>query len=670
MLSIHRFVIAALVFIILVFYSVFAYYYLNDQQQKTNLIIENIRHDLSETAYIISTEMRTIESVKSFKSFLHRKVANNPLIRAMAVSYGNHILLSTDTSLSKPPPDKITLSNLQNISAQQLMNSQIFETKIRFFIQDQPAQFELFIYLDKNHVSNYFAENQLNFLLVFGLTPLLVFLLLWLALRKYITHPLEHLRQYAYYQSETPQHFKIRELEYVRSSMVQTFDRLEHERDELYRLARTDNLSGLANRNQLNERLGWLIDEASRNKTEFALLFVDLDNFKTVNDTLGHDIGDELLKNISGILQEVLRKYDIIARVGGDEFVIVLSHYKSMVELSHIIQRVLEHITSVHLVESHPIKISASAGVVFYPKDGVDITSLMKNADIAMYEAKSAGKNQFKFFTEALQQQVIQDIELEQNMRRALKNGEFRLYYQPKISTRTGEVIGAEALVRWIDPHKGLIPPDEFIPAAEKNGLMVDLGDWILQEAVRQQTAWKEAGIIDLKISVNLSPVQFLDTHFENKFQSLISSARIKPNKLDIEMTESVFMEDSPQNLRLLNKIRNYGVSISLDDFGKGYSSLAYLKRFPINTLKIDKSFMDDYDTDSGAIFIETIVKIAKTLDLSVVAEGVENQAQLEYLQSIGCEAYQGFYCAPPLPVESFEHFLQQNTCCVLTPLQ
>lgn len=661
MFGIQSFLLSSILFIITVFYSVFFYYFLEDQQRKTDLILENIRHDLSESAYIISSEMDNIESIKTFTSFLNRKVANNPLIEAMAVAYGNQVILTTDAGITSPPPRQVTISKLYNLKASQLVEKQIFETRIHFFIQDEPHDLSLFIYPDQAYLINYFSQHQLNFLIVFGLIPLIVFGLLWLALRYFVTNPLELLRQYAYYQSEIPSKFKIRELEYVRASMVQTFDRLEQERDELYRLARTDDLSGLANRNQLNERLGWLISEASHNHSEFALMFLDLDDFKKVNDSLGHEVGDRLLKNVAGLIQEVLRKYDIIARVGGDEFVVVLSHYSNNLELIHIIQRVLERVKEVHIVDGHPVKVSASVGVSFYPKDGVDITDLMKNADIAMYEAKNSGKNQFKFFTEELHQQVLSEIELEHDIRHGLDHDEFQLYYQPKISLEDYSVIGTEALVRWNHPEKGLIPPDKFIPAAEKNGLMVELGWWILKEAIRQQMDWKKMGLIDLSISVNLSAVQFLDHHFDQTFKELIQTPDFAPSKLDIEITESVFIERSQGNLNSLERISRLGATISLDDFGTGYSSLAYLKSFPLNTLKIDKSFMDDYASETGAAFIETIVKIAQTLKLQVVAEGVETHDQLEYLKRIGCDSYQGYYCSAPLPAKKFETFIRER---------
>ena len=644
-----------------VLYSAFMYVYFDEQQRKTDLVVENIRQDLSETAYIISSEADSIESIKGFKALLNRKVANTPSISAIVLSYNQKILLTTDTSITQIPAEKEVLSTFRDITPKVLIKHLKFKLKTRFYIQDNPNFFTLYVYLNKEYIEDKFHQHQLNFILFFGLIPFLILALLWLSLKYTIMNPLEKLRQYAYYQSEIPKRFKLKELESVRSSMVQAFSRLDHEKSELYKLSRTDDLSGLANRNQLNERLSWLISENSRTKSEFALLFVDLDNFKTVNDSLGHEIGDDLLCNVAKLIQDVLRQYDIIARIGGDEFIIVISHYRNTLELTHILDRILHKLSELHVVKTHPVRVSGSIGVAFYPKDGVDTISLMKSADIAMYEAKKSGKNQYKFFTQSLQQQVLAEIELDQSLRKALINNEFQLYYQPKIEVQTGKVTGVEALIRWFHPTKGLIPPNDFIPCADKTGFMVQLGQRVLEEAMQQQIAWEKEGIADLKISVNLSASQFLDERFDEKLNTLLQRNPIDPRKLDIEVTESVFMESSQKNLNSLTNIRDHNISISLDDFGTGYSSLAYLKKLPIDTLKIDKSFLDDYHTPSGAIFIETIVKIAHTLQLNVVAEGVEEQAQLDYLKKINCNEYQGYYCSKPLSAKDLVNFLKKH---------
>lgn len=658
MISINRFIVVAIITVISVIYVVFYSYYIDERQRKADLVLENIRENLSEVAYVISTGLDGISSVGTFKSLLNRKVANNQLIAAMMISYGNQVLLTTDSSLQHTPPVQEAVTDIKRVKASELLEKHVYEDRIRFFVQDKPEELSLFIFTNQEFLQEYFAQNKSQFFVIFGLIPFVAMLLLWLALRLFVTTPLEKLRQYAYYQSDVPKLFVVKELEYVRASMVQTFERLEFEKKALYRLARVDELSGLANRNHLTERLNWLIAEAARRKTEFALLFLDLDNFKNINDSLGHNVGDELLRNVAGLIQETLRTNDIVARVGGDEFVVVLSHYKSHIELSQIIDRIILKIRQIHVVKTHPVKISASAGVAFYPKDGTDFNSLMKNADIAMYEAKKSGRGRFKFFTEELHQQLLKELELDRDMQLALSNREFELYYQPKVDVKTGQVVGAEALIRWVHPRKGVIGPSYFIPSAEHNGFIVELGMWVLNAAVQQQLDWKRRGVGNLKISVNLSSVQIIDNLFEKKFAAILAETGVDANKIDIEITESILMENSMQNINAISNIRAHGVSISLDDFGTGYSSLAYLKSFPINTLKIDKSFLDDYRSKSGAIFIETIVKIAQTLGLDVVAEGVESTDQVAYLRKIGCDIYQGYYFSKPMRANEYEMML------------
>ena len=476
-----------------------------------------------------------------------------------------------------------------------------------------------------------------------------------------IIHPLELLRQFAYYQSKIPSAFRITELEYVRSSLIQTFRRLEEEKQELYELSRVDQLSGLMNRNALHERADWLIAEASRENTKFAVLFLDLDHFKDVNDSLGHKIGDSLLKTIAGYLQEVIRAEDFVARIGGDEFVIVINNYESHLELTRIMQRLLDRIKEPFVIESHPIYISGSVGVVMYPKDGSDMPTLLKHADIAMYEAKRKGRDQYHFFTDSLNHKVQKDIKLEKDLRNGLKNNEFKLYYQPKVDLKTGMIVGCEALIRWFHPQEGMVPPDDFIPLCEHNGFIVPLGEWVLYEAARQQVQWKNQGICDLPISVNVSVKQLHDENFEEKFTKVLNMTGILSNRLDVEITENMFLENTDRNFTIMSMIRFSGCTISLDDFGTGYSSLSYLKKFPMDTLKIDKTFMDDYESKSGAMFIETIVNIGKTLEMNVVAEGAETAEQIAFLREIGCDVYQGYYCSKPLPADGYAKLILEK---------
>jgi diguanylate cyclase (GGDEF)-like protein len=286
--------------------------------------------------------------------------------------------------------------------------------------------------------------------------------------------------------------------------MVQTFQTLENEKKELYSMARTDSLSGLANRNSLNEFLMRLIANASRDKSEFAFLFLDLDHFKDINDSLGHNVGDALLKKVSSIIDETLRSTDFVARVGGDEFVIIIQDYHSLMEVTNIVDRIQAHLSKTLVIQTYPVNINSSIGISFYPKDGDSIVSLMKNSDIAMYEAKAKGRGRYNFYTEELNEKVQSSIALDKNIRKALQNNEYKLYYQPKVDVNTKEIVGVEALIRWIDENNNIIPPDKFIPHAEETGFIIELGEWVVEEAIRQYSVWRDRGN-DLRVSINIS---------------------------------------------------------------------------------------------------------------------------------------------------------------------
>tara|TARA_R110000737_G_scaffold1951_5_gene5690 strand:+ start:1615 stop:3063 length:1449 start_codon:yes stop_codon:yes gene_type:complete len=482
-----------------------------------------------------------------------------------------------------------------------------------------------------------------------------------LVIGRLVALPLEALRQYAYYSSKLPEPFRIKEIEYIRASMVQTFSRLEQEKKELYNQSRTDALSGLANRNHLQERVEQIIDISSREKKEFALLFLDLDHFKSVNDSLGHDVGDELLRNIAQAIQDILRINDVVARIGGDEFVIVLTHYKDVLELYEIIERIQTQLMKPWLINTFPIQITSSIGITVYPKDGDDLLSLMKHADIAMYEAKARGRKGYHFFTEELNAKTQQYIELTNAMREALNIGQYELYYQPQNDVKTGKIIGAEALIRWKNADNKFIPPDIFIPIAEHNGFIIELGKWVLETAIKQLKLWQDKNL-DLKISINVAAEQIQQQDFVAHLKRLLATYKVQASNVFLEITEYVFLNDNEVVHKTFSAIKELGVQISLDDFGTGYSSLSYLKTFPIDILKIDKAFLDDYDTEEGSVFIETIVNMAQTLKLSVVAEGVETVGQVNYLQSLNCNFYQGYVCSPPVEIKAFERLFGEQS--------
>lgn len=650
--DIQKFILFFISLILIIFYTIFGYYFFKQEEEISNVILKSIENNLKETSYKLSKSIEEKNDILTYKSLLDRISSHEDFIQAILVFDNDKLLLTTDPKIKTINRD-FKNYNL-NSSYEKLMNQQYIEEEITFYEGKNLRKLLLVFVFEKEEIYTHFVKNKLDFIIYFGLFPILTLLFLVIILRIYLTKPLELLRQYAYYNNIVPKAFKIKELEAIRHSMVDSFTRLEAEKKELYLMARTDSLSGLANRNSLNEYLERLIPTMQRNEKEFAFLFLDIDHFKTVNDSLGHNIGDELLKNISSIIRKTLRPSDFIARVGGDEFVIIIQEYKSYIELSNIIQRIQDHLSQTWLIQTHPINIGCSIGIAFFPKDGEDIVSLMKNADIAMYEAKKLGRNQYHFFTEELNEAVQKVITLDKHMRQALIDNEYMLYYQPKVDLSNGKILGVEALIRWKNKENGFISPNEFIPLAEENGFIKELGIWIVDEALNQYVKWRNLGI-DISIAINISAKQFLDKDFEIKFIEKLEEKEINPSKINLEITEYILMDKSDYVQDILKILHNYGIKISLDDFGTGYSSLSYLKKFPIDYLKIDKAFLDDYESSSGKIFLETIVKMGQMLKMKVIAEGVEKQEQIDYLKSISCNEYQGYYFSKPLSSKDFE---------------
>ncbi|MCT7531623.1 putative bifunctional diguanylate cyclase/phosphodiesterase [Aliarcobacter cryaerophilus] len=652
--SIQRFILFFIALLFLLFSIMFFYYFKSQEEQTSKVIYTTLEHELAERAYSISKMMEKKDDILLFRSLLVNAVANNNFLKAILVFDDDKLLLTTDPKI-KSVDENLILSDIKTYN-EKLSKITYLKGDIIFFEQNKQKSLNLIFLLNKEEINQYFIKNREEFFIYFGFLPIFGFFLFYIVFRKYITIPLEKLRQLAYYNNKIPKAFKIRELESIRHSMVDSFSRLENEKKEFFLMARTDSLSGLANRNSLQEFLDRLIPTAKRKKEEFAFLFLDLDHFKTINDSLGHNIGDELLQKISGILKKVLRPNDFIARVGGDEFVLIIQDYKSNLELTNIIKRVQKQLSKPWVIQTHPVETTCSIGIAIFPQDGKDQISLMKSADIAMYEAKKHGRNQYHFFTKELNDKLLKIINLNKQMRIALKNGDYQLFYQPKVCLKDSKIIGVEALIRWIDKEKGFIPPSDFIPLAEENDFIIDLGDWIVEEALNQYLDWKNKGI-DIVMSINISAKQFLQNRFAENLIEQINSKKIEPNRIILELTEYILIDQNNSVYSTLRKLNEFGVSISLDDFGTGYSSLSYLKKYPIDYLKIDKSFIDDSCNSQGKVFIETIVKMGQTLNMKIVAEGVETQEQVEYLKSISCNLYQGYYFSKPIKAKELEEF-------------
>ncbi len=432
--------------------------------------------------------------------------------------------------------------------------------------------------------------------------------------------------------------------------------------EKLEELSFYDPLTHLPNRVLFYDRLSVGISIAKREKHQLAVLLIDLDRFKIINDSLGHNVGDELLESIAKRFLTLGRESDTVARLGGDDFAILLPELKSAEDASVVAQNFIDSLLEPFCLEEHSINIGASIGISIFPCDGADVDGLVKRAELALYKAKEQGRNNYQYFSQELQDAVLDQLEMEDEMRHAIANEQFTLFYQPKISLATNKITGMEALVRWIHPEKGLIPPDRFIPLAEETGLIIPLGEWILQTACRETAEWTRQYDDSLIVAINLSAKQFKAPNLLETIQKTLHDNQLDPRNIELEITESCVMEDVEGALQTMKRFRENNLKLAIDDFGTGYSSLGYLKQFPMSTLKIDRSFVMDLTTDSDdAAIVEVVILLAEKLGLEVVAEGVETDAQLEFLRIQGCQYVQGYLLSRPLPSNEFETFLQGN---------
>lgn len=487
--------------------------------------------------------------------------------------------------------------------------------------------------------------------------PLLLISLFYHIMYECFLTPIKEIELYVSDQKNKLRDYNIIELNNLKDSVISAIHRLEMEKVDLHNISMVDVLSGISNRKGMEEYLTNKINISSEKNSTFALIFMDLDNFKMINDSLGHDVGDRLLKDVADRLRHTIKSDDFIARIGGDEFIIVLSTHSHKIGLINSIEQIESAIkTNAYILGSKKINVSASYGVAMYPQDGETPIDLMKHADIALYDAKKKGKNCYKFFTESLDEELKEYVELNSSMKSALASGQYEMYYQPQIDTETFDIVGAEALIRWNHPEKGFIAPNKFIPIAEQNGFINELGSWIIEDIIRQKKIWEKKGI-DISISANVSATQILTSDFVEFLSQLLDYYQINRSNLCIEITEYIFIEATTDVLNLFNNIKKLGVKMHLDDFGTGYSSLSFLKKFPIDVVKIDKAFIEDYNTIDGRIFFETIVNMCNTLGLSLIAEGVETWDQLAFLKTFNRHIFQGYLSSPAISVDEFEIF-------------
>jgi len=437
---------------------------------------------------------------------------------------------------------------------------------------------------------------------------------------------------------------------------------LEAANRKLRHLASHDALTGLPNRLLLDDRITQTIAQADRQSHEFAVLVIDLDRFKIINDSLGHRAGDELLREVAQRLKNAVRSVDTTARLGGDEFVILLGPPITQSEALAVARRAIQLMEPSMRLLGIDVHISPSIGMAFYPHDGRTADTLLAHADAAMYTAKERGRNNVQCYAEGMSAGVQDRVRLESELHTALHGGQFELHYQPKVDTTTGRINSAEALIRWRHPERGLLPPADFIGIADDCGLLDDIGEWVLHEACRQAKAWQESGLPRLRVAVNLAPSQFRLTNLVDQIRRALDAAQLDPQLLEVELTESAVMSDAEESILILEAISSMGVLVSVDDFGTGYSSMSYLRRFPIDKLKIDRCFVEEMTRrPEDASIVRAIISLAHSLRLKVIAEGVETPEQLALLADLGCDQYQGFYFSPALTADKFLALVQHS---------
>ncbi|MGO8975890.1 MAG: putative bifunctional diguanylate cyclase/phosphodiesterase [Steroidobacteraceae bacterium] len=426
--------------------------------------------------------------------------------------------------------------------------------------------------------------------------------------------------------------------------------------------AEHDFLTGLPNRMLLNDRVGQAIVLATRHMNKIAVLFLDLDGFKYINDSLGHPIGDKLLQSVAKRLADCIRGSDSVSRQGGDEFVVLLLDIEQAEDAAVTARRMLQAVAQPHSIDQHDLHVTASIGVSVYPDDGLDAEALIKNADTAMYQAKENGRRSFQFFKPAMNVRAVERQFIEEGLRRALERQELALHYQPKVNLVTGAITGAEALLRWTHPARGSIAPAQFIPVAEDSGLILPIGAWVLREACAQARAWMDAGLPVTSMAVNVSAMQFRDKNFLDGLFAILAETGFDPRSLELELTESVLMKHAEFTATILQILRKRGVRVAVDDFGTGYSSLSYLQKFPVDAVKIDQSFVRQISTaGEDTTIVKAVIGMARGLKLRVIAEGVETLEEAAFLRAYRCEEAQGYYYSRPVPPQQFAVLLRNG---------
>ena len=544
-----------------------------------------------------------------------------------------------------------------------------------YLIKSQEGNANILFSLDKAMLNSALSQNRKQLCFFLSVSVVLIFIFFHFFIYFRISKPIDKIMK---------QITKVKHGDYGQSDVVKTGDELQEissninmlakavssrenslteSQKELERLSTHDELTGLLNRRSFNVNLKYVLRKAKRNKTKVAILFLDLDQFKQINDTLGHSVGDQLLMSVSNRLRYALRDSDVLARVGGDEFNVFVDGFKNVIEIQALAQKLLDAFEEPFTDSENEIVSSTSIGIAIFPEDGADSETLIKNSDLAMYMAKEKGRNNYSFYASKFSKRLQERMDIVRMLKQAVKNkDEFLLLYQPKISITSGKIVGAEALIRWNSPEMGFMSPDAFIPIAEETHMIIDIGAWVVKKACEDFMALKSAGDMMHLLSVNVSGVQLQYGDMLQTVKEAISSSGISSSELELEVTESYISSNEKNAIETLKKFRSLGIELAIDDFGTGYSSMSYLQKLPITRLKIDKSFVDDLPESEGSVaLVDAVLSLAEAFHLNVTVEGVETQKQLDFFKDKKCDDIQGYFYSKPLPFDELKKFIKDN---------
>ncbi|EIF51664.1 bifunctional diguanylate cyclase/phosphodiesterase [Sulfurovum sp. AR] len=617
------------------------------------IMIDNLRESVSDMKFDIKAILNNQDTI-NLKAYLDRQKAGSRMIKEIYVVKEDGTLLRTSDYLYEKNyfKEENTIS-LRQLNTDNISNIDLLRSDIKVIDHDNIVHYSMYVKMDKKYITNSVQQRigvQIIYPLLFFIGVVIFYLLY---IKNLIMKPIMIVDDFLRGIVQRIPKFYIREFNHLSQN-------LQNNLKELKELAYFDTLTGVYNRKAIEEILKKKIIEAKKNKHPFAVVMIDLDHFKKVNDNYGHDIGDLLLKEIAKVLQSEIRTLDHIGRLGGDEFLIIIDTINN-VDIFLKLQKLIAKFKEPFHIEGNDIIIGMSIGGVMYPEDGNDVITLLKNVDIAMYQAKHEGRNRVVFFSIELGKKIQSEIELEKEIRYAFEHNEFSLKYQPIIDISSGKVVAVEALIRWEHPVKGTIYPTEFIPFVEKGCCVKEIGVWVFDRACKQQKEWSKNGI-DVNMSINLSVKHMHATNFYDVMNAIIKKYDVDIKKISLEITEYTLMQYRETTMAMLNKMQHDGMTFRLDDFGTGYSSLTYLKDTPISSIKIDKSFIDGITPDKKPVhLLNAIINLSHAIDVTTIAEGVEEAYQVEYLKEIGCDMIQGYYYSKALDGKAFESYYQSR---------